>query len=350
MRVNRLSKSALSKLALTPALVCGLVACSPMAANFSTQKFDATKNALGHERDGLDCLVETPDYQLDTSILWFQLEQKNGVKVGVNPSIGGVPVGISLGVTYGTGNLSTAMHLSQPLHGPDIIVSETGQGELQEVSFDAGLAVSLANLQFQHYSTTPVATLSELAMRDNLVKIRPSVKDEWSTVVSYVYGEKDIEIPVGYSSGVRKGDQFYIYDVEYLWKGTPCQSPLKIARRLSEDPIAVAVVSQAPSSDTSLLTITQLKQGAQVTKYSQVTVSALAPNPQTCETDFWGNKSCSSKPRSALKFSLRLGAMKGVPLPFLVAGRTVEVDITRFTGDQLAAFVNEDQFGFRLKR
>ena len=339
------------RLAAAAALASLMSGCSPMAAQFKDDGGVAKKDIPLDKAAELQCLDNQPDYVLNTDILYFQMTDKYGAKVGVN-ALGGLLRAIGFGVEYATGDLSTAMHLLNPLNTTVPISDRTGTATATKLSFDVNFGINIVDLGFSYYTTTSLAVLSQDAMKDNLKNIVADIKDEWTTHVSHVYNSSEIEIPVGTKAGVQAGDTFAIYDVEWEFTGNaPCQGPLKIARRLSPNPIATAVVTQRPSPTTAILMVLPGQSGKSVSMYNLVTVSQLAPTGEapTCTTDFWGNQTCTDPAaRAALKRSVRVGPVSGKPILFDTGSGNVKIDITPFAGQQLTTIVNDPEATYGL--
>lgn len=335
------------------AVSLALSACTPMATSFTgTPEASAlatpspsptpTATPTVAAVNQLSCLDNQPDYILNTSIVSFQLTDSYGATVGVN-FLQGLLSAIGLGVQYSSGDLTTEMHLFQPLNTTITIADQNGTATASSIKLDTNLGISILSLGFSYYNTTPIAGLSNSALANNLSNIVANIDDEWTSHVSQVYGSSQIEIPAGSKAGIQLGDEFAIYPVEWEFSsGTPCKGSLQIARRLSTTPIAIATVSQPPSASAAILTLSQQQAGQTVATYSLVTISKLAnSSTQVCTTDFWGNQTCTdSTTRTTLNRSVRLGPVTGNAIPFDSGSGAVNVDITPYAAQQLQTLIN----------
>lgn len=328
--------------ALTPILVIGLAACSPMGASFSpnptpkkTSGPDAepepTPPIVTEKPDLMKCLNTTPDFTLAPSLVNFQMTDSTGVSVGANAGIGGVPIGAKLGVTYDTGKLMTSMRVTRPIYGPNPLPDTLGEAIAEKIGFDIGLSASIANIGFSQFTQTPLAKMSNEALIKNLQGVVMQTLEPWTTQVSDIYNDLEIEVPVGANAGIRMGDEFAVYKVEYIWDGEPCQSRLKIIRRALNFPIATVVASQAPAGNTAILLVKELVGNYRIEKHDQLVISKLVTETKTdCTTDWWtGKQTCKTVdvPRPALKRSVRLEPTTGEPIPFATANGTVPMNI-----------------------
>jgi len=211
-----------ARLVWIPTLVCGLSACVPMSSSFKAT--DVASSAIKAPPpiegpvDKLTCLNTAVDYELSTDVISFHMTDSRGFRVGVKAPISGIPVGIDLGMTYSTGDLNTAMHLTRPLYGPDSVADKPGKGTNKQISFNADFGVQIVNFGFKYLKDTPIGKLTESALINNLQNLFADIRDPWSTHISKIYGASDIEIPVGTSSGIQVGDVFDVYDVSYRWR------------------------------------------------------------------------------------------------------------------------------------
>ena len=79
----------------------------------------------------------------------------------------------------------------------------------------------------------------------------------------------DVVIPVGKDSGVRLGDKFSAYNVDYLWQGDPCTSQLLLEKKTTNLALVQMVAVQVENNATLLKVISrndegQLRVGARV--------------------------------------------------------------------------------------
>lgn len=338
-KLNRL----IAGLVLTPMLG----ACSPMAAQFSKTS-DITKKEIpdgpvGPMEKQLQCLDNQPNFLLATEILYFQMTDKYGVKVGVNVPMG-ILRAIGLGVEYATGDLSTVMHLYNPLNTGISVSDRDGTATSTKIGFDVNFGINIVDLGFSYFTTTSLADLSKRAMLNNIGKLAADVKDEWYTHISKIHDDGSIEIPAGYKAGVQAGDQFAIYPVEWEFLGNgPCSGALKGPRRTAMAPIAMATVAQQPWPSASVLTVKSLDIEKKIAKYDLVMIAKLGASsePPKCEDHWYGTECEPVAERTKLKRSVRVGPVTGRPILFDTGKGEVKIDITGFAGQQLSTIVSD---------
>src|SRR5690606_8365635 len=81
----------------------------------------------------------------------------------------------------------------------------------------------------------------------------------WNSRVFHIGDDNLIVIPAGQVAGIRVGDKFNVYNVEYIWQGTPCESPLLIEKKPPLEPVATIEAVQVEDHAT-LLSITSASE------------------------------------------------------------------------------------------
>lgn len=337
---------------LAPMVITGLTACSAMSESFTpnpavTKTSDPTVTppaptpAPTDKPDLLTCLNTIPDYSISPALVNFQMTDSTGGSVGATAGIGGVPVGAQLGLTYDSGKLITSMRTTRPLYGPSPLPDTMGEADVTKVSFNIGLSASIANLSFNDFTQTPLASMSNTAMSTNLQNVVRETTDPWTSQVSTLYTDSQVEIPRGQNSGIQVGDEFALYKVSYEWVGAPCQSNLKIIRPLSNVPYA-KVVASSVSTNTTVLTVESIMNGFSIELHDQVVISNLKTTTTSqCTTDWLGNQTCQqvTVPRLALKRSLQLQPTSGDPIPFANGSTIQNVNINPMIDKLLAMLI-----------
>lgn len=310
-----------------------LCACMP-GVSFVEQP-DAN-NSLSQNLDPMACLANTPDFQLNTSIDSFQLTGGANGNVGFNP--GGILQAIGVNVTYSTGDLEMAMNITTPLFGTDPIAHSTGKGVTNNFSIGTTGLVALLTGNIGAWQSTGLYDASQGALTDTFGNLKAGLPalPTWSTVVS-AKTDQGFLIPVGTASGVKVGDQFNVYKVNYVWQADngPCKSPLKIALKLTNTPFATLTVTQAELR-TASVTASLNDNGTGVELYDRVEIKKL-------KNDSSGNT------RTALNYSIRLGSLTQSANLAFTDGRTTQiVDMTPFVRNQLSDLVANKIPGYFL--
>jgi hypothetical protein len=332
------------------AISISLGACAPLTSGMQSQ-VSSSKAQAPTPKVAADysCLDTKVDYILNTDVVDFEMQDGGGLTAGFSPSGLGI-VGISVGVSYSDGELQTMMHILDPLKPGVPIVNVPGQASDSNFSFSLDVNFSIASFGPSFWFTTPIATLSNNALTNNLQGVSDqlnALQTDWWTTVTELNGNTGFFIPVGASAGIQVGDEFKVMDVTYEWAGdgTPCGANELIMPLVNSTTPKVIAKAQTVTVDYAYLVIESSTKPIGLHDY--VTISALTQStPVTC-TNFLGIGCPAQGPttRNTLARSVRIGTITSKPLPFVGQNNTVQnVDISPFVSEQLQTLLSQQSF------
>ena len=209
---------------LIPLVLCAaLVGCNKIQSNVS---FDPVPTEpVVQKVDDHSCEWDAADYELRTHLLAFEMTSRNEGSFGFN-LLNKFFSAFKLKFKVDKGQMTFGMDLTKPQDSQNEIVNVMGMAEYSKK--ELGFTIDFGQIQagLDHQSAVPVTTLVNRGLMNTLNEVKARLQAlplEWATHVSQVNGSK-VRIPVGLLAGVRKGDEFAIYNVEAQWDGTPCQS------------------------------------------------------------------------------------------------------------------------------
>ncbi len=327
-------KSAKNFLVAAPMLATALTACAPMHASLEDAGF-LKKGDEVEKADPIQCVLDAPDYVLKTDLLSFEMVDKYKISLGFS-LIKGLFKAIGLDFEAANGTLGMSMAVYDPLKPRTAITDAQGEGSASEIKFDASLMAHLVDTDLGYYYKTPLRYMSEDALKStlgNVIQKLASRSNEWSARVYDVMAEDELLVRVGRTAGLVEGDEFKIFNIEYKWEGTACESNLVIARKLSTEPVAIATVTQLEPGS-AILKITKRNSEDAIRKGAFVTVSKLVAQSNQAQS-------------RALARSIKLGEMTQGKIVFSMNGFGKEVDLRPFISHQLKDVTNE--FGLYVK-
>ncbi|MCB0350066.1 MAG: hypothetical protein KDD38_02710 [Bdellovibrionales bacterium] len=287
---------------------------------------EGIKTGLG-DLDKPYCEVDFVDYELDTSLLAFEITGNNNIGFGFD-ILKGFLNALSLNIKTEKGKMQASMHLSEALRPKETIVDVMGVGELSKSEFNINLDAGRLGLELGYFRQTPLFKLTQKTMANslqNLTKELNSVETDWSTRIVHIYQDQaEFIIPAGSVAGIRVGDRFKIYNVDYTWKDEPCASDLVFRPKRTTSPIAILQVIQL-EKNASLLKIVERPSDQNIEAGAIVEVHnlPLAKN---------------EKSRAALSRSVRLKNFTSQEL-LLPGGKTA--DLTIYLEEQTAALLSK---------
>lgn len=326
----------MKKLALF-AMAISLIGCS----EFQTQQDFSSVASLKGVSDGTNgefskpyCELDFADYELDAHLIGFEMRDKTGFNVGFN-LLSGFLRALSVGFKSESGKMTMSMKLRETLRPEEIITDVAGEGTYTKTDIDLQVGVDVlagVNAGVGHASATPVGKLVRKTVADSYKKTvveLATVETEWKTKVVKILNPSEIIIPVGSVAGVRKGDQFKIFNLDNVWSGTPCKSDLVFQRETTDAPIAKAQVVQL-EKNAAIIRIYDVVEGApEIELGARVKIENL---PLT--------KNDKKKAR-LLNRSVRISNVASEKM-ILPGNQTV--DLSMLLGEELGVSLN--QFGF----
>lgn len=317
------------------AIAVSMIGCS----EFQTQQQFSDAASLKGVSDGTNgdyskpyCELDFADYELDAHLIGFEMRDKTGLNVGFN-LLSGFLKALSVGFSAESGKMTMSMKLSETLRPQEIITDVAGQGTFTKLDFSIGVD-TLANINagISHSSSTPVGKLVEKTVMDSYkqtVAELATVETEWKTKVVKILNPSELIIPVGSVAGLRKGDQFKIFNLDNVWSSTPCKSDLVFQRETTDAPIAKAQVVQL-EKNAAIIRIYDVVEGApKVELGARVKIEGL---PLV--------KNDKKKVRS-LNRSVRV---RGVASEDMILPGNQKVNLKLVVGEQLGVLLNK--YGF----
>jgi hypothetical protein len=193
------------------------------------------------------CIVGYSDFQIDEKLINFAITDKAGVSFGFNVNTNWVK-SIGLNVKTQKGQMDMSMTLAQTADPQDVVSNVMGSASASDTAFDFNLDLILFKTDFSNVKNTPLTTLMGNTIRNGLANIQKSLAAnpvEWSAPIVYLIDQQqEFIIPAGAIAGLRLGDQFNIYNINYSWAGDPCNSKLLMPVKTTTSPVALAQVVQ----------------------------------------------------------------------------------------------------------
>lgn len=219
------------------------VGCGKMTS--SQAALEAANAGKFNKVDRPACEIHEVEYALDTKMVSFEMTSSGGLRAGFNALTGFLQM-FSLDFKAKSGSMTMSMTAYDPM-SPDLQLSSAlGAGSFYSFGFGLDLGLQSIGLGFSGYHQTPLAKLAEKSLTDtfeNLSDDLTKLQDKWNTDVVAVPDENSVVIPVGSFGGLKVGDIMAIYNVEHVWKGTPCKSQYMIGRKSPEAPVAYGQIT-----------------------------------------------------------------------------------------------------------
>jgi len=232
---------------ITLALCLVLMGCNKMQSQVSFAPVPAEDPVQKLKERA--CEWDPADYELRTHLLAFEMYKKNQLQFGFN-LMNGFFKAFGLNIKIEKGQMTFRMDLSKPQDSKNELINAIGKGEFKSSDIGLSLDFSVIHAGFQTGKTTPLSNVVENGLMNTLDETKKQMAQlplEWTTHISEINGTK-ARIPVGLLAGVRKGDEFAIYNVVSQWEGAPCQSHFYGEYKTSETPVAMGVVTDLNES------------------------------------------------------------------------------------------------------
>lgn len=247
-------------------------------------KFGVTPRPLAINPDAGRCLRFAPDAIIAGNAVDFELESQTGIKVGTSVS------GIGLGVDFGLKTMSMEMAFDafMPFTGRPLASAFARE---KKRNFNIGFNIGLGQLALSpsYYRSTPVAKVTREALENSLINLGEQIGNmvPWTAkVVSNA--DTHVVLNAGALHGLRKGDMFWVSNVNYQWEGSPCESNLLVDAPTSsaENPLALIQIETEPGLITTLARVVSdgplredIREGAKVYVYALVPEEGKDPRP-----------------------------------------------------------------------
>ena len=256
---------------ITLALCLVLVGCNKMQSQVSFEPAPVEDPAA--KLKARSCEWDPADYELRTHLLAFEMTNKDNFSFGFN-LLNQFLKAFQVSFKVNKGQMIFRMDLSKPQDSGNPILNAMGKAEYskREIGFTIDFAAIQAGMNSQ--SAVPLTTLVERGLTNTLNETKNQLQQlplEWATHVSEVKDNK-ARIPVGLLAGLRKGDEFSIFNVEAQWDGEPCQSHYYGEYKTSPSPAATGIVTDI-NETTAFLELTDVKEDVGIG--SRVEISKL---------------------------------------------------------------------------
>ncbi len=268
----------MKSLSIVLALSLALMGCNKLQSDVSFEKVPEDPVAKLKQRS---CEWDPADYELRAHLLAFEMTNNTDVSFGFN-LISKFFEAFSIKFKVKKGQMTFRMDLTKPQDTKNIIKSTMAAGEYskKEIGFTIDFGAIQTGLNTS--SAIPLTTLVERGLTNTLNETKNELAQlplEWATHVSEVQNGV-ARIPVGLLAGVRKGDEFFIYNVEAQWDGTPCASNYYGEYKSPNYAVAIGTVVDL-NETTAFLQISEEKE--EIGIGSRVEISKLTGNRTTLQ-------------------------------------------------------------------
>jgi len=256
---------------ITLALCLALVGCNKMQSEVSFEPVPVEE--VIQKVEDHSCEWDPADYELRAHLLAFEMTSKDNDFFGFN-LLNNFFKAFQIKFKVNKGQMTFRMDLSKPQDTENEIINVMSMAEYTKK--EVGFTIDFNQIQvgMNHESALPLTKLVERGLTNTLKEAKTRLQElplEWSTHVSEVNGTK-VRIPVGLLAGVRKGDEFSIYNVQAQWEGEPCKSHYFGEYKTSQEPVAVGTVTDI-NEVTAFLELSQIKEDVKIG--SRVEISKL---------------------------------------------------------------------------
>ena len=306
-------------------LIMGLAACSEInteSAKFSVQKVNESDSITSSKPY---CEVDFVDYELDNKLVAFEMTGKGNLSFGFN-LLSGFFRAIGLSFSTESGQMIMSMHLDETLQKSNSLVDVMGFGKMSGSEFRLQLDAVQLGIDAGYYYRTPVSKLTERTLKDSLKNLSSDlqkIETTWTTKVVSILSDNEVIVPTGSVAGLRLGDTFKVYNMEYLWKGKACASELLIARKASQEPIAELQIIQL-EKNASVLAVVQRYSDVKIEEGARLEVLNLVK--------------ANKKDVRQLKRSVRL---RDISSGKIKIQNDKEVDLSAYVNEQLQSLLHD---------
>jgi hypothetical protein len=223
------------------------------------------------------CEINYADYQLDEQIVDFEVTSTTNVNAGFN-LITGILQAIGLSVQASKAQMEVSMHLYPTNDPTSSLADATGTATATNTSFNFSIDIYDIGAGVGNSTTTPVTTLTSNTINSGLANVATALTKDalaWSSrVVDLLPTQNQFIVPAGSIAGLRLGDSFNVYNIDYIWQGDPCNSTLLFQDKTTTTPIATAQVVQI-QPNAALLQVTDMNGSAAIQLGAQVFIQNL---------------------------------------------------------------------------
>ncbi len=230
------------------------------------------------------CMKNAPDAVVAGNAIDFELSGGGGLSIGYGHD------GNNIGVSFDVKKMSMEMAFDAfiPYSGRPM-ASASVRKTKKDMSFGLNLGFNGIGINPSLYFSTPMAQITRLALNNSLVELGDTMNElsEWKGRVVR-NADTHIVISAGALNGIRRGDIFWVSNVDYVWEGKPCESRLIGDAPTSsiERPLALVQVENEPGDLTTYARIItegalreEIKEGAKIYIYALVPERGKDPRP-----------------------------------------------------------------------
>jgi hypothetical protein len=239
---------------LAKVMVCSIIGISLIGCGEGLETIEDADTALdvvsrNDKFEILDkpaCEVDFADYEIDSHLLAFEIYTGGNISIGYN-LLSGFLKAIGLNFSMKSGKMIMSMHAEETLR-PNASLADV-MGEANSVETNLSLNINALQLggEIGYFYKTPLAKLTEKTIKSAMGNLRndlSKIETAWRSKIVWQNGGYEFIIPAGKVAGIRVGDQFAIYDIDYIWMDKPCESELLFARKTTDNPLKVLEVVQ----------------------------------------------------------------------------------------------------------
>lgn len=188
-------------------------------------QLDFAKNSVVVSKEAA-CMVNLPMAKVDASVNAFEMLGGGGLRLGFTPNgshgTGGLSAGVGVSVEFA--QLDVSMRATNPITGNPMAAANVDATQTK-TKVDATISFGMFSIGPSAFYQTPLAKVTKTGLTlavDNLGK--QFEKNEWYSRVMYQLDDKEIFVVGGLDLNMKAGDEFALFNEEYLWDGEPCAS------------------------------------------------------------------------------------------------------------------------------
>lgn len=188
-------------------------------------QLDIGKNSVVVSKEAA-CMVNLPMAKVDASVNAFELVGGGGLRLGFTPSgaHNSNAIGAGVGFNVEFAQLDVSMSATNPITGNPMAAANVDATQTK-TRVDASISLGMFSLGPSFFYQTPLAKVTKTGLTKAVTDLGTAFeKFEWSSRVMYQLDDKEIYIVGGLDLNMKAGDEFALFNEEYLWDGEPCAS------------------------------------------------------------------------------------------------------------------------------
>lgn len=186
-------------------------------------QLDMAKNSVVVSKEAA-CMVNLPMARVDASVNAFELIGGGGLRVGFTPSGSHAVGGIGAEFNVEFAQLDVSMRATNPISANPMAAANV-DAQQTKTRLGASISLGLFSIGPSFFYQTPLAQVTKTGLTKAVEKLGEDFERfEWYSRVMYQLDDKEIFIVGGQDLGIEQGDEFALFNDEYLWDGEPCAS------------------------------------------------------------------------------------------------------------------------------